>query len=60
VKLKNAFKVGFELGGWWFVLTIVGVLLVFTWLAYAVIENGGPLCNGNSEGYCTHGKVTPK
>jgi hypothetical protein len=52
--------VGYQAGRWRFVLTIVGVLLVFAWIAYAVIENGGPLCGVNTEGYCTHGKVTPK
>jgi hypothetical protein len=60
VWLRSLFKVGYQAGRWRFVLTIVGVLLVFAWIAYAVIENGGPLCGVNTEGYCTHGKVTPK
>jgi hypothetical protein len=42
------------------VLSVVGILLVFGWIAYAVIENGGPLCGGNTEVYCMHGRVTPK
>jgi hypothetical protein len=60
VSLRSLFKVGYAFGHWRFAFTIAGVLLVFAWIAYAVVENGGPLCGGNTEGYCTHGKVTPK
>jgi hypothetical protein len=60
VDLRTFFKLGIQAGRWRFAMTIIGVLLVFAWIAYAVIENGGPLCGTNTEGYCMHGKVTPK
>jgi hypothetical protein len=56
VSLKTFFKVGYAAGRWRFALTIVGVLAVFAWIAYAVLENGGPICGGNTEGYCMHGR----
>jgi len=60
MRFKTAFHIAWETGRWWFVVTIIGVLLAFGWLAYAVIENNGPLCSPTTEGYCSHGKVTPK
>jgi hypothetical protein len=46
------------IGPWRFALTIAGILLVFGWIAWAVVENGGPLCGPETVGYCHHGKVT--
>jgi hypothetical protein len=60
VGLWTFFKLGIQAGRWRFALTIIGVMFVLGWIAYAVIENGGPLCGPNTEGYCSHGKVTPK
>jgi hypothetical protein len=42
-----------------FLIVVGGVALVLGWIAWLVVENGGPLCGPTTEGYCHHGKVTP-
>jgi hypothetical protein len=59
MKLMNALKVAYQLGRWRFAFAIAGILLVFLWLAWAIVENGGPLCGGGTSATCTHGKITP-